>query len=102
MMSWRASRPRNARPARRRDLFLQLAPELADETGETHLTFALQLLGAQDRFHGFEGDADIVVDDDIVVGVEMAHLVARLLHLAADDFFGVLRARVQALLERER
>src|ERR1700716_3432863 len=95
---------RISRSERRADvrLFLQLPLQCANESREAYLPFALELLGAQDRFDGFEGDTDIVVDDNIVVSIEMAHFVARLLHAATDDFVRILRTGVQTLFERLR
>src|SRR5258705_2830457 len=79
---------------------LQLSLQSANESREAYLPFALELLGAKDRFDGFEGYSDIVIDDDVVVGVEMAHFVARLLHASADDVFRILRTGVQTLFQR--
>src|SRR5437763_921546 len=69
-------------------LFLELALQALNKSRKANLPLALELLGAKDGFHRFEGDSDVVVDYNVVIRVEMAHLISGFSHSSPNDFFG--------------
>ena len=68
-------------------------------SGQADLPLALEPLGRRIDCTSSKAIADIVVDDDVVVGVQVAEFVAGLLHAAADHLVGILRAGVQPFLQ---
>src|SRR5690606_33654561 len=64
------------------------------------LAQATNAFGLEDHLHLGEALLDVVVDDDVVVGVPVADFGAGAVHAVADDFLAVGAARAQALLER--
>ena len=78
---------------------MKLTLQTSHKSHEANPPLALEALGLQDRLHLGEGFADVVVDHDVVVLGPVAHLVAGATHPLSDDLVGVLRTRVQPLLE---
>ncbi|PAV66581.1 hypothetical protein WR25_04797 [Diploscapter pachys] len=66
--------------APRPSMLLRDPRQLADEADQPGLARALQAFGREDRLHAAEAFLDVVIDQDIVIAVPVAHLVGGACH----------------------